>query len=162
MKVLFGLLCSLVLASSLAVGQSMPGPGNLPPPPSDGGQLEPGEGGDFPEEYGDDFEDEFEDEDDASELASAAYDLIYALEDYAYDNCNSKKDKGKFNSATKVVRQLLGKLTRLPGLESEEKDEMKEVKSSAKDLSASLKDLCDPAQKEADDEFDDEEFDDEF
>lgn len=152
MRGLLTVLFGVVLASSLVLGQTSPGAGT--PPPPDGGQMGPGDGGDFQDEFGDDFEDDFED-DDMSDLTSVAYDLIYALEDYAYENCNSKKDKGKFNSAIKVVRQLLGKLNRLPGVESEVKEEIKEVKSSVKDLSSSLKDICDPAQKEDEDSEDD-------
>jgi hypothetical protein len=151
MKNISKLALIALLGTSFAVAQ------NTPP-----GKQAPSSAKFFEDDF-DDYDDEFDDyydEDDYSEnaLTGSLFDVVYGLEEFAYENCNSKKHRGKFTSTAKVLRQLVKRMSKLPGVDESIQEDLEELNSTLKDLSSSLKDLCDPNEKESDDFEDDNDF----
>jgi hypothetical protein len=133
----------VTMLTSVLNAQPLP-PGGFPPPPGGGPTdcVDPADCTDLEEPV-----DEEESDDPMKGLVAA----VESLEEFTRENCNSQRDMIKFQALLKELKDVVGKLRKLPGLEGNE--DVSAVNEGLRSLKSEMKDLC----VEEDDDSDGEE-----
>jgi len=135
-----------ILASALQAQPLPPPPGGNLPPPTDGTE--------FPEctdpmdciDPGDNTDGE-----ESDDPLAGLLDAIDALHDFTQENCNSKKDMVKFQALLKELKDVVGKLRKIPGLE-DNNDDISSLNDELRSVKSDLKELCVDEEDSVDEE----------